>query len=321
MVRLCSGGEGVSLCLALARRGSPDAVRALAASVSACFSRGPLLPGSPLGPRMDRLRGVADVIEHLLYETLGLLVPGAVLLFAGAAAVGPDAWAEVTRFFEGHAVLAVVVVYLLGYPLQAVSRPIIGIADAVLSLPGRALRRLPRLADWMARAEVVLGARHRRVPDESWQRGQGDRAADLNAIAARYWTERLAIPADQRLTPHQVVDLSFSRLLGQRQQLDRFRAAASLCRATAAALIIVAGVLALQIAADRHAPSVGSFALLGLLVVLFYGFLERADMYADLWRSVVTAQFLSTVTASEPLRGARDGGPDGVQRPDAVQDL
>lgn len=250
---------------------------------------------------MDTFKGIADVLEHVIYETFGLLVPSAVLVFGGAAALGEGAWSNVLAFASDHPAIALGATYLVGYPLQGLSRPLMNVADAIFSAPGRLLREIPRVDDWFNRVEAALGSQHRSVPDRTPDRLMEHAPVDLDVLAAEYWAKRLSLPTAKRLAREQVVSLSFSELLPERRQLDRFRSAASLCRGAAAAVIAVLSILVGQLLFGHFSPSATLFALFAVLVAVFYGLIERANMYSELWRSVVTAQFLRTVTSTGPL--------------------
>lgn len=268
---------------------------------------------------MDALKGIAEVIDHILYELLGLVIPGAATLLGVSWLLGTDTWTAVTTFGEKRLWLAVGVVYVLGYMVQGISRPVVGLLDWLLGLPARALGwpivRLSRVRRRGARRVGVacrkagrwvqrwidnhLLRRHRhatsRVP-----RAQ---AVDLKQLAHERWRARLGIPADRLLSARQLTNLSFSALLEERARLDRFRAATSLCRGVAVAVALSLALVVIQLLLEHRPATSDNFLLLTALVVAFYGLLERADFYNGMWEDVLQPQFLAHATRASTLPG------------------
>lgn len=248
---------------------------------------------------MNEVKGIAEVLEHLLYEVVGLLIPGALLGAALAWLHGTEELLGLIRFAGTYPWLCAGAAYVLGYPIQGVSRPVTALAEWILRLPGRigvglllwALPQGPeeRLARRLERLETWLAGRHAHPqadPD----------APDLSGVAERYWMQRLGLAEGQRLGSRQVQDLCFSAIAAERRVLDRFRAAASMARATAAVVAITAVGLWWNLLSQGHAAA-GHFAPLMIgLVVTFYGLLRRADLYHSLWGEVLRAQFLQIAT-------------------------
>lgn len=263
---------------------------------------------------MDGLKGFAEVAEHILYETFGLLVPGGAFALAIAAALGGEALGALIVFVANHPWLSLAGAYVLGYPVQGISRPITEAFEWLLRLPGRLLiggllRLLPRSArGWvearLASFEKRMTGRHSHAPVET-----APDTVDFENLSAQYWAIRLGIEGGQRLSKRQVQDLSFSVLTPERQQLDRFRAAASLARGVAVAVTAAFVVLFWQLWVGDLEPSNARIVILMGLAVAFYGLLQRADMYDGLWRSIIPAQFLCAVTRDGRLARSSDSAP------------
>jgi len=255
---------------------------------------------------MDPLKSVADVVEHVLYETLGLLLPGALLLVGVAAAVGGETFQQVLAAAGAHPWLSILAAYLAGYVVQGVSRPLVGAAAWLLRLPGRGLvGALPhgvrqRVRQWEA---TVAAGRHAHAGEQP-----GESRANLEEVEQRYWETRLGVRGP--LSKAQLRDLAFSELLAERKQLDRFRAATSFCRGSSVAAVAVLVIVAWQLLTGARDVSISGFALIVGAVVTFYALLERADMYDRLWRAVVPVQFLCAVSrqAALPASSAVNNG-------------
>lgn len=234
---------------------------------------------------MDSVKGVADAFEKMLYDVLGLLLPGGVLLYAGARVLGGDTWVAALIFADQHPWFSVATAYLIGLALQGVSRPLVNLCR----VPGRALRAVA--GPVLRRVGTYLQSSHRATRED----GPTTEAVDLLGVLKRYWTTRVPLEEGEKLSRQQVVDLSFSAILDHRRQLDRFRAATSLARGVAAALVPVVAVLGFQVTAGLRPRSASAFVLLGALLVAIYGLIERADWYAGLWRSVLHSQAVARV--------------------------
>lgn len=259
---------------------------------------------------MDAVKGIADVVEHVLYETLGLLLPGAVLLLAVTAAWNPAAGANLIEVSGDHPWFALLAAYLAGYVVQGLSRAIVVTADALLSAPGRfVFWALPdRVGDWVRRLEGrVSASRHTHS-----QSADDNAEIDLETIAQEYWQRRLGV-SGRRFSAAQLRDLAFSEILPVRKQLDRFRAATSFCRGCAAIAAMSAVAVAVQTARGAQPVSALSFAAVISAIVVFYSLMERADMYDRLWRSIVPVQFLCAASrvkqlpaSDEPARATKE---------------
>lgn len=250
---------------------------------------------------MDGLKGFAEVAEHILYEVLGLLIPGGAFALAVSAALGGEAWTTLLVFGRQHPWLSLAGAYVLGYPVQGISRPVTVTSEWLLRFPGRLvigtiLRLVPQRPRRWAKGRLMaferwLTGRHGHEPGAT-----REDAVDLEELSLAYWTARLLVPAGKSLSPRQVQDLSFSVLLPERKQLDRFRAATSLARGVAVSVVAVALILAVQLWLGVREPSWSLVLTLMALVVAFYGLMQRAEMYDELWRDVVPAQLLCAVT-------------------------
>lgn len=255
---------------------------------------------------MDGLRGIIHVAEYVLYETLGLLMPGAAFTLALAAAVGGGWWDVLIEFADEHPWLAVGGAYVLGYPVQGISRPIITTFEWLFRLPGRVvtgivLWLLPdqasgRVQGWLDAIERRLTRRHTHTAADT----DGE-IVDLRQLEVMYWRQRLGLTEGQQLTRRQAQNLSFSVLLSERSQLDRFRAAASLARGTTVAVAAAFVVLSAGLLVGAHESSNLVTCTLVGLPIMFYGLVQRADMYDGLWREIIPVQLLCTVTRDGPL--------------------
>lgn len=261
---------------------------------------------------MDSLKGIAEVIDHILYEVLGLLVPGAATLLGISRLLGPDSWQAVVAFGEDRLWIALGISYVLGYVVQGLSRPIVGLFDWLLGLPAkilgwpflqlsrtrsRPLRRLGimsrKMGRWLQRwIDKTLLRRHRHRSSDVPRR----QAVDFMQLAQERWRARLGLAEDRVLSRRQLTNLSFSVLLAERARLDRFRAATSLCRGVAVAVALSLALVALQMILGQRPPTAANFLLLTGLLAAFYGLLERADFYHEMWEDVLQPQFLAHVT-------------------------
>jgi hypothetical protein len=257
------------------------------------------------GNSVDGLKGIAEVIEHILYEVLGLLLPGACFVLAVAYVWGGTTWADALRFACEQPWIAGGAAYLLGFVVQGLSRPVTGATEWILRSPARLLTWLYRLgmpeqartvvATWRARGAAVLFDRHR----HSTTTVPAGQAVNLDSVAEAFWRKRLHIGEDRRLSWSQVRDLSFSALISERNRLDRFRAATSLCRGVATTVAICIAIMVMQLVREERSISWVSAGWIAGLLLAFYALLERADMYNKLWNAVVQPQFLASATAEE----------------------
>lgn len=248
---------------------------------------------------MDPLKSIAEIWEHILYEVLGLIVPGAALVLVIARIVGDPWWSVLLMFVNEHPWLSLGGAYVLGYPVQGVSRPVTAIFGWLLLLPWRLLLLLlglpsKRFRQWIQTRLGVL--KQKLTARHAHDRALHNDDVDLVELGATYWATRLDVPRGKRLSHRQVRDLSFSMILSERKQLDRFRAATSLTRGVAVAVVAAFSLLVYQLAAGVRGPSALLIIALTGLAIAFYGLMERADMYDGLWRTVLPAQFLCAVT-------------------------
>jgi hypothetical protein len=248
---------------------------------------------------MDNLKGIAEVIEHILYELLGLFVPGSIFVLTIAGILGQPQWDLLLQFINNHPLLALLGAYVLGYPLQGISRPVTTVFQWLLLFPGRFVLFLvgccsKRVRFWIqTRLDILkrkLTQRHTHHPVTD------DDIVDLFELGHDYWTTRLNIPAGKRLSHRQVQDLSFSALLLERKHLDRFRAAASLARGVAVTVVVAFTLLLYQFIIGVRAPSTEIMIFLVGLAIVFYALMDRADMYDGLWHTILLPQFLCTIT-------------------------
>lgn len=252
---------------------------------------------------MDGVKGFAEVAKHILYETFGLLIPGGLSALAVAAAVDSSWLALLLAFARENPWLALGGAYVLGYLVQALSRPVNVIGEWILRSPSRLIvlagQLVPGLAHRAASAvagvERALTGRHAHSRDDHRPR------ADFDAIIEAYWKRRLGLAADAPISDTQTRNLSFSQLIGERDGLDRFRAATSLTRAASALAVLVTAILLAQVLRAERELTWHLVGVVELLVIAFYGALERADMYDDLWRSSLKSQFLCAVSRAQPL--------------------
>jgi len=258
---------------------------------------------------MDGLKGIAEVLEHILYEFLGLIVPGAALVLVIAGIVGDPWWTMLLTFVDKHPWLSLGGAYVLGYPVQGVSRPVTTIFGWLLPLPWRLLFMLigllsKRFHQWLQTRLDML--RRKLTGRHAHDRLVNSDDVDLVELGTAYWATRLGVPTGKRLSRRQVQDLSFSAILPERKQLDRFRAATSLTRGVAVAVVAAFSLLVYQLVVGVRGPSTLLIIALIGLALAFYGLMERADMYDGLWRTVVPAQFLCAVTRNPASAGETD---------------
>ena len=262
------------------------------------------------------MKGLTDLVEHLVYETLALLLPGTVLVVLAIAVVFPDAWQSTVEFGDAHPWVAVGVGYLAGFFIQSLSRPVCNVGRWLLGVPYRVLlagigRVGGRTLRSRVEAAVTVSIRWLRSGHSPGAEDRNEGHVRLADVEDKHWRARLGISADKQIRRRDLLDLSFSGLGDERRRLARFRALTSLCRAIAALAAIAGWVLVGAIIGPW--PLTGAAAATGLAVlILFVAFLERADMYDRLWSAIITPQFLANVSAGGSLRGTA---------PSAVRDL
>jgi hypothetical protein len=251
---------------------------------------------------VDALKGIAEVVEHILYELLGLLIPGACFALSVAFVWGAPEWTRALRFADEQPLIALGAAYLLGFVVQGISRPVTVSFEWLAQRPARLLswgyrplrRRWKVPAGWGngGTADERFASRHGHEP----QVPAPIQGVELALLAEERWRKRLALNADIRLSDAQVRDLSFSAIPAARSRLDRFRAAASLCRGVATSVAISAPLLLLQIATAERSLDWAAVGWLEAVLIAFYALMERADMYNKRWNSVLVPQFLATST-------------------------
>jgi hypothetical protein len=253
---------------------------------------------------MDGVKGFAAIFEHLLYELLGLLVPGAATVRLVASVWSSTSWDQALAFADRAPWIAIGVAYLVGYVVQGISRPVTSLVELLLRGPvivGSALlgwvapRLRKRLRGWRDRASGFLTRKHRHAYGPAPE-GQ---PVDLRAVARDEWTRRLRLPDGKLLSDSQVRDLSFSALLGNLGRLDRFRSSTSLARGTATAAAVTLVILCAQLLAGLRPATSGSFGALAALLLSFFALLSRADFYDWLWNEVLLPQFLAHVSSGK----------------------
>jgi len=249
---------------------------------------------------MNDLKGLADVVDHLVYEVIGLLLPGSIILLVSVAVVLPEQWSGALGFAGLHPWIAVGAAYTAGYLLQSLSRPI-------CNLTSWALTTVPRLSVWFLR-RVSQGA-HGWLKEKTSSLGRwliggdtppantsDDARAVLEAVAAGYWERRLGLASGLSLGRRDVIDLSYSAIGDERKRLLRFRSANSLCRGLAAIAALGLG----GVVAGLLGPlpiNMNTVLAVVALIIIFWGFMSRADMYDSLWNEILVPQFLALATA------------------------
>lgn len=271
------------------------------------------------------MKGIAEVVEHLLYEALGLLVPGALFALAATVAVVPDAWPHMMEFAVAHWIVAGIAAYAVGYVVQGISRRVTSWWDAALVLPMRGAVLLTALisAPTAGRVGAWLRCRKwsllRRVgwpsapavadrlgvsAEQTAPMGGGQVPVDLQALVADRLCARLGVPSGSRFRPEDLRDLAFSALLPERHRLDRFRAASSFTRGTATVVALGGAALLVVLLLPREAGGwpVTAASVSGLLtlIIAYLALMERSAMYDALWSAIIAPQFL-IATSRDPL--------------------
>ena len=241
---------------------------------------------------MSELRDGLETVEQAIYESLGLALPGAVALAAGACVVAPDSLPEMLSFTTAHGWIALGACYLAGYPVQSLSRPItkLTVLPVLLILwPIRAIS--PTAADWISRewkrAGKWLQSGHR--PERENSSTDSRTPALLSDIEHANWVARLGLHAGQRLEGFDVKNLSFSTLGADQRRLHRFRAITSLTRAMASISAVAMWVSVFLLV--RGGVNASGAAIVLACAILFLAFGERANMYDGLWNGIITPQF------------------------------
>lgn len=273
---------------------------------------------------MESVKGIAEMFERLLYEALGLLIPGAALAIALAAAASVVDWSDLLQFADTHEGVMLAASYALGYVVQGLSRPITWLWDAALILPLRAVvsvirfasaTRAARAESWLCRRKWSILERQqwplpycnpeepRTTADWKSVAAEGRHVANLQALATATLCERFALPPATQFRPDDLRNLAFSTLLPERQRLDRFRAASSLTRGLATVTALSATAYMLTLALPRSAggwpvTTVG-MAALSSLIIAFLALMERSEMYDALWGSVIIPQYLIAATRDD----------------------
>jgi hypothetical protein len=227
---------------------------------------------------MDDLKGLAEVADRLVYESLALVVPGAVLILAVLTALGGNATGGAITSAGEHPWLAAAASWAVGLVLQGASRPITDVAHFLFTLPARAIT-------------AILPPKSKAPADPSF--------ADLRTIARDYWQRRLGIATGFTLRPNDVRDLSFSVITTAQARLNRFRALASGTRALAAIAALVAVYAIIGPLITLHSVSLGWFGVSAVAIASYFALMERSRMYNDLWDDIITPQFLATVMGGE----------------------
>jgi hypothetical protein len=259
---------------------------------------------------MSELRDGLETVEQAIYESLGLVLPGAVALAGGACVLIPDALPAMLGFAAAHQWITLAICYLVGYPVQSLSRPIDKVTVLPVQLSVRFLGKLwPAAAAWLTstwrRVGKWLQSGHR-PQREDGSNSDSRSLASLSAIEHASWAARLGLRDDQRLDAFDVKNLSFSTLGADQRRLHRFRAITSLCRAMAS-MAAAAALLSVYLIAR------GRFSLSGVTIVLacivvFLAFRERANMYDGLWNGIITPQYLANNARSAPAIAPAIGG-------------
>jgi hypothetical protein len=231
---------------------------------------------------MDDLKGLAEVVDRLVYEALGLVVPGAALIIAGMFVLGIDAAWAATAAGE-HPWLAAGACWVVGLALQGASAPITVAADFLFTLPARPFIRPkpPAVAD--------------------------PKQADLRVVATEYWRKQLGLAPAQTLRWQDVRDLSYSVITSAQGRLARFRALASGTRALAAvAALVVVGSIVFPAITVRSVPP-GWLIVSAVALVSYFALMERSRMYNQLWDDIIAPLFLATVMVDKTAAASVDG--------------
>lgn len=231
---------------------------------------------------MEDLKGLAEVADRLVYEALGLVVPGAAFIIAVMLVLGADAAAWAATSAGEHPWLAAGACWVVGLVLQGASAPITVAADFLLTLPLRPFVRPkpPAAAD--------------------------PKQADLRVIATEYWRKQLGLAPAQVLRWQDVRDLSYSVITSAQGRLSRFRALASGTRALAAvaALVAVYGIVFPVITVRSISP--GWLVVAGIALVSYFALMDRSRMYNQLWDDIIAPQFLATVMVAKPAAASSE---------------
>lgn len=255
--------------------------------------------------QVDALKGIAEIIDHVLYEILALFIPGATMALTTAWLLGPDTWNAAVALTTAQPWIAGVAAYLLGYVVQGFSRPVVAVLEWILQRPARLLRWviqrwLPGVWERLARRGDDLEGMLKRRHAHQKAPATAGRPVDLAVLARERWEKRLGVPEEHALSADQVRNLSYSELLPQRARLERFRTAASLTRGVATVVAVAFALVCVQFVSGDRALGRQAVLLVQGLVVAFYGLLERADMYDRMWNAVIPPQFLAASTHPQP---------------------
>ncbi|MGB7211719.1 MAG: hypothetical protein WBC97_03755 [Gemmatimonadales bacterium] len=236
---------------------------------------------------MGDLKGLAEVVDRLVYEVIGLLLPGAVMIGASMPLLTDHSRQDVFGFAMAHIWLTVGMCYVTGYFVQGISSPVCTVTRAFVALLARISGNLAKIPHKMRRG----GPRNGAVVDTNVDSQQPIFAA-LPELAQNIWRRQLSLSAQNKLSSQDLIDLAYSTLGEERQRLLRFRSAGSLCRGVATIAALAAWTLT-SVGLAALSASRGEILLATGLFVAFVAFDSRSRMYGQVWNSAVIAQFVA----------------------------
>lgn len=244
---------------------------------------------------MNTIQSIGDLIESIIYEVLGLVIPGLVLLVA-LAGLFPEHLVQhtsgsVVAYFETNWIAAVLAAYVLGYVIQ-------GIAAIAISLGERTSMRKPpdgggdRLSPPEARSSCI-------DPDDA----AATRA--FRSTAKQYWKKPGRGLKNTELNDYAVASLCYAAIGSSTKRMERFQATKHLARGVTIVCIFTILTLFIQTLLGPRQCNLDLDLVLVALIVCVLALLERTARFGRLWDTILFSQFAWQFVATE-AREPRD---------------
>lgn len=231
---------------------------------------------------MNALQGITDLIETVIYEALGLVVPGLLLLVAVAALFSQYDSHTIVSCLEIHCFSTLIAAYVLGYGIQGMASVGVQILRSLFRYARRCLRcrRTRRCCNSMLER---IGLND---PQDT------DATNVLRRAARNYWIETAPhLSCGDLGNDYMLASLCYSVLGPATSRLERFQGTKHIARGST--VVTIFSIVAIPIQYLRtHQMIAGDWCLVvGALLICVVALVERTARFSRLSDTMFCSQF------------------------------